>query len=219
MKVGTDSVLLGSWATVNPNQHILDIGTGTGLLSIMLAQKVNGKCTIDAIEIEEGSLKDASVNISECPWSECIKLHFADFNKFTGTTLYDVIISNPPFYEGAYSDEPSRNVARSARSNLSFEQLLTGANSQLKWEGKMYMILPFEVLKKIEVKARKLNLYIIDLVSIKPSPKKPANRVMIELLKTSTIQHQINQTLIIKQDATHYSKEFISLTKDYYLDL
>ena len=219
MKVGTDSVLLGSWATIQAHEKVLDIGTGTGLLSIMLAQKANGKCHIDAIELDQNALLDAAKNIAICKWKDCIRLHPQDFNTFQSTTVYDLIISNPPFYEGAISPIQSRNIARSSLANLDFKSLLSGASKLLKWQGKLLLVLPSNILNKVSIQAKLFNLTITRKLIIYPITNKATNRVLVEFCKTEDNYEPITNELTIRTPELTYTKEYINLTKDFYLNL
>jgi len=219
MKVGTDSVLLGSWAIIYPDEKILDIGAGTGLLSIMLAQKANGKCNIDAVELDQDALLDAAKNIALCKWANSIHLHRQDFNTYQSASSYDLIISNPPFYEGAASPILSRNIARSSLAYLDFKSLLSGASNLLEWEGRFYLVLPSDVLKKLSNQAKQVNLIIKRKLIVYPSPNKAANRVLVEFCKSEEIYEPIIEKLIIRTTDLNYTQEYIDLTKDFYLNL
>ncbi len=222
MKVGTDSVLLGAWAEIYPEESILDIGTGTGLLSLMLAQKVLGKCTVDAVEIDEGAIKDSKTNFKNSDWGNSITLHECDFNNFNSDILYDVIISNPPFFEGLAPEITSRSMARNASDKLSYKHLLEKAENLLQNEGRFYLILPKEYFEKVVKIGVNNNLKVTSLVNIKPKLGKPTNRVLLELIKNldTSPQHVLNQEeLIIRNEENEYSDEHKAFTKDYYLHL
>ena len=219
MKVGTDSVILGSWAIINPDERALDIGTGTGLLSLMLAQKVDGNCTIDAIEIDEAAILDADTNFKNSKWGNSITHHNSDFNKYNTETLYDVIITNPPFFEGLAPEITNRSIARNASDKLSYKNLLERASKLLQDEGRMYLILPQEYYDKAVKLGQENNLQVRKQLNIKPKNDKPINRVLIELIKKSDRNIKtINQEELIVRDVNNqYTKEHIELTKDFYL--
>lgn len=221
MKVGTDGVLLGAWARVNPNEHVLDIGTGTGLLSLMLAQKVEGQCKIEAIEIEKGALKDADQNISNFKWRDSIKLIDQDFNSFAPNKTYDVIISNPPFFEGLAPEINSRSIARNASDKLSYENLISRATQLLKNSGRFYLILPNEYLRKVINIAHSFGLGIQKQLNIKPKVNKPINRVLIKLSKIANQEVEttnlIQDELVIRTTNNIYTAEHKYLTREYYL--
>jgi len=218
MKVGTDSVLLGAWVKIKPKEHILDIGTGTGILSLMLAQKVNGNCQIDAIEIDAEAMKDACLNFKNSPWPNSLKLIQQDFNLFESDDLYDVIISNPPFFEGLAPEHKGRSIARNASNKLNFSNLLGGAAKNLKERGRFYLIIPFENFEKIIGLAITNGLQITRQLNAKPKSNKPINRVLMELTK---IQHPVEKViieeLIVRAKDNSYSKQHSLLTGSYYL--
>lgn len=221
MKVGTDSVLLGSWARINPFEHVLDIGTGTGLLSLMLAQKVEGQCTIDAIEIDESAIIDARKNFKNSKWNTSINLINQDFNSFETKGQYDVIISNPPFFEGLAPSVFTRSIARNASDKLSYENLIKGASKLLVLEGRFYLIIPNEYYAKVIIIATSNNLSLNNQLNIKPKANKPINRILVELVKKRTNRTTTNYTeeLIIRNDSNNYTVEHKILTKSYYLEL
>jgi len=222
MKVGTDSVLLGSWATINPNERALDIGTGTGLLSLMLAQKVDGNCIIDAVEVEEGAILDADSNIKHSKWQNSIKLHNKDFNEFKTDSLYDVIITNPPFFEGLAPENATRSIARNASDKLSYKNLLERASKLLREGGRMYLILPYEYFNKVIKLGLENNLQVRNQLALKPKNDKPINRVLIEFIKDfepePRTQSKNHSTLIVRNAQNLYTTEHINLTKAYYLN-
>ncbi len=218
MKVGTDSVLLGSWAKVNTEEQILDIGTGTGILPLMLAQKVDGNCKIDAIEIDKSAIIDARINFDNSTWKSSLKLIEDDFNAFETNTQYDVIISNPPFFEGLAPTQKSRSTARNASDKLSYDNLINRASQLLKQSGRMYLIIPVENYKKVILLAKENALALKSKLSLRPKLSKPINRVLIELVKevgfTGTAAAQ---ELVIRNEENKYSSLHKLLTEDYYL--
>jgi len=218
MKVGTDSVLLGAWAIVNPKERILDIGTGTGILSLMLAQKVNGDCQIDAIEIDKQAIKDAQLNFKNSFWSNSLKLIQKDFNLFESDGLYDVIISNPPFFEGLASSNRSRSIARNASHKLSYKNLITGVSKLLMEEGRFYLIIPQEYFEKVIFIGKANGLHLFKQLNIMPKLEKPINRVLIGLIKTTNpVKTENLERLIVRSEDNLYTKEHRLLTGAYYL--
>ncbi len=218
MKVGTDSVLLGAWAKINPKEHVLDIGTGTGILSLMLAQKVNGNCKIEAIEIENSAIIDAQINFKNSKWSASLNLIENDFNLYKFSTSYDVIISNPPFFEGLAPTHKSRSTARNASDKLSYKNLISKASQLLKKSGRIYLVIPMENYEKVIQLASNNGLELKSKLSLRPKLGKAVNRVLIELVKEGEFSGTlISNELIIRNEENIYTCEHRLLTKEYYL--
>jgi tRNA1Val (adenine37-N6)-methyltransferase len=193
----------------------------------MLAQKVEGNCSIEAVEFDNEAIIDAQINIDACKWSNSIRLHNVDFTAYQPKKLFDVIISNPPFFEGLASTVKNRSIARSAADKLSYKNLLKGAANLLKNEGRIYLVLPSDSLNKIELLAEKNNLEIIKQLNVKPKIDKPINRVMLELRKKQDefLPSQFKDSgvrtkeMIIRDEHNKYTNDHILFTKDYYLKL
>ncbi len=218
MKVGTDSVLLGAWARVKPHEQIMDIGTGTGILPLMLAQKVNGICQIDAVEIDSLAIIDAQINFKNSKWSASLNLIENDFNLYEFSTHYDVIISNPPFFEGLAPTKKSRSTARNASDKLSYKVLINNASQLLKQLGRIYLVIPMENYGKVIQLASDNGLELKSKLSLRPKLGKPINRVLIELAKRGEFSGTlISNELIIRNEENIYTCEHRLLTKEYYL--
>lgn len=218
MKVGTDGVLLGAWVHTNGAKKILDIGTGTGLIALMLAQK--STASIDAIDIDKDAYDQAKENVKNSEWKNRIHVyhsslqHFANFSK----NKYDLIVSNPPFFADAYkAGTEARNIARHTDETLSFNDLITGVKNLLQPDGKFCVILPFKEGNDFVEKAEADNLYIQKLTRVKTKTKKQEKRLMIEfgLQKSNPLEDDI----VIQEEDLSFTKEYIELTKDYYLGL
>jgi tRNA1Val (adenine37-N6)-methyltransferase len=224
MKVTTDSCLFGAWVarTVQAKNgqagNALDIGSGTGLLSLMLAQK-NPTTIIDAIEIDPAAAKQAEQNIRESPWKERINITSADVKDFRFTKKYDVIISNPPFYENELkSSNKIRNTAHHNESLLLTE--LTGIISDhLSPEGYFYLLLPYK--RGNEIKKLLLNLFdITHMLLVRQSTKHDFFRIMLEgKLKSANTSEIKIEGVAITNDRKEYTDEFTGLLKEYYLHL
>lgn len=217
MKVSTDSVLLGAWVNCDGADTILDIGTGTGLLSLMLAQRTVAR--IDAIDIEEGAIEDARANARRSPWREKISISKADFRTFAHShpAHYDLLISNPPYFEHSLKTScEKKNMARHT-DTLTYEELLRGAQEALTERGKLSVILPWEKKAIIIDLAGKEGLYYQKGTNIKPTPHKNFNRVMMQFGR----EHRrcaTEDTLQIRDEKGLYTFEYRELTKDYYKD-
>ena len=217
MKVGTDGVLLGAWCNTDNALEVLDIGTGSGLIAIMIAQR-NPDCIIDAVEIDAKSCDQAAINASLCPWSSRIKVHnipFQDFHKQSGLT-YDLIVSNPPwFLNSLLNPDSERSAARHCWS-LTTDELIEGIKDLMKPGGIFCMIMPVPEALLFIKKAVKRNLHCRKLTMVLPNPDKPPKRLLMEFRHH---EGEIkNSELIIELGRRHeYSDNFKALTKDFYL--
>ncbi len=218
MKVGTDGVLLGTWCSVEGKKNILDVGCGTGLISLMMAQR-NVNAHIQAIEIDEDAAQQAYENASKTEWDHRIEVHHISFQDFVASEAekYDLIVSNPPFFtDSLKNDSLKKSMARHDES-LSFSDLLSGVSEVLHKDGCFSVVLPFDQ-KEIFVLLAKINgLYLNRIMYVKPTPTKEVKRVLMEFsFYNITI---VEEELIVEEFGRHqYSEKFKELTKDFYLD-
>jgi tRNA1Val (adenine37-N6)-methyltransferase len=217
MKVGIDGVLLGAWVDTSGAERILDIGTGTGLIALMMAQKAPN-AQVDAIEIDAEACREADFNVQQSTWADRIRVQGISFQDFleTATGKYDLIVSNPPFFaNGVKAPEKNRSQARHADS-LPLDVLISGANRLLQEKGRMALVLPFETLQEIEKLAAINRLFISGLCRIKPNPIKPEFRILIEL---ANFECPVQESgLMIEFEKHHdYTPKYRELTKDFYL--
>ncbi|MFA9388260.1 MAG: tRNA1(Val) (adenine(37)-N6)-methyltransferase [Prolixibacteraceae bacterium] len=218
MRVGTDGVLLGAWAEAEKATTILDIGTGTGVIALMLAQRSNAQ--IDAIDIEEGAIKDAGFNFNQSPWAERMTVVHCSIQEYVGQTakLYDCIVSNPPFFSNSLkSKQMEKSLARHT-DTLSFEELIDGVAKLLKHTGRFCVILPIEAKIEMITIASKFKLYPSRITQVKPNPLKPVKRVLIKFQFESLNLKE--DELIIETETRHtYTSGFIQFVKAFYLNL
>lgn len=214
MKVGTDGVLLGAWAGVGTAGRVLDIGTGTGLIALMAAQR-NPTACIDAIEIEPVAYGQALENVSESPWADRIRLHLTSLQDFNPPIRYDSIVCNPPFFKNSTKTPDSgRTMARHA-DTLPHEELIAHSARLLSEQGSFCFILPpAETLALLQT-ARQYRLYPFRITSVLPNPGKPPKRYLVHLVpyRTETTENE----LIIEISRHRYSQEYKELTQDFYL--
>jgi len=219
MKIGTDGVLLGAWATINHNPFsVLDIGTGTGILPLMLAQRSHAE-TIEALEIDDAAFEQAAENFENSPWADRLFCYHAGFNEFVEEIddKYDLIISNPPFYSENYKTEnPQRDLARFTDA-LPFEHLLYGTAKLLGNNGKASFIIPFSEEINFISLAEKMNLYPNRITRVKGTNTSDIKRSLLEFSFTKTAID--SSELTIETSRHQYTEEYINLTKDFYLKM
>jgi len=219
MKVGTDAVLLGAWSSVtnNPNS-ILDIGAGTGILAMMLAQRCSAEL-IDAIEIDDNAFEQCVDNFENAPWSDRLYCYHASLKELVDEIedKYELIISNPPFYSEDYkTSDNSRDLARFSDA-LPVEQLIASVSKLLAMDGQFSVIIPFKDKKHFIETALNYGLFVNRILNVKGNPKALIKRSLIEF---SFHENEINkEELIIETERHQYTKEYINLTKDFYLKM
>ena len=215
MKVGTDGVLLGAWTPVATARTILDVGTGTGLIALMLAQRSPSQACITALEIDSEACLQAEENVSRSPWKNQIKVCQGDFKKMHFEDNFDLITSNPPYFANSLTcPDKSRTIARHAES-LGYEELLRGVKMHLAEEGLFTVIIPNEAFEVMNGIAQEQGLYLMkQLCVLTKLGGIPKRRLLCFSKKQRDCQ---TDSLLIEQENHQYSNEYISLTKDYYL--
>ena len=212
MKVGTDGVLLGAWASVQGAHRILDIGTGTGLVALMLAQRSMPDANIVALEIDEAAAGQAKENVARSPWKDRIEVVKQDFLFYQSPDKFDVIVSNPPYFNASLkcSDE-QRNKARH-NDSLTYEELLAGVSGLLSQEGTFTIVIPMDVGEQIKTLAHKYELY-------------PSRQLFIITPKRTLISFRFTkqtcetEELLTETSRHQYSEKYIELTRDFYLKM
>lgn len=215
-KVGTDGVLLGAWVRIKEeDSHILDVGTGSGLIALMLAQRTGTAIRIDGVEIEEDDAKQATENVRQSPWPEKISIHPAAVQQFFPEKKYDLIISNPPYFVNSLlPPEKKRSQARHTHQ-LSFEDLLMAASRLLTKQGRLAVILPYaEGLKFIDL-ARSFYLIPARTTTFRSRVHKPAERLLLELTIEGVLEDE--SELILYGQGENWSEDYQKLTGEFYL--
>lgn len=218
MKVGTDGVILGAWTRTDHARTILDVGTGTGLLALMLAQKCSN-ADIDAIEIDESAAKQARENVQGSKFRDRIRVFNISFQEYSGTVeedYYDLIISNPPYFtaskQGPVQD---RNLARHD-DRLSLNLIIEGACKMLSGTGRLNLILPASVRGKLDILLNEKGLFINRMLEIIPTPGKNAVRICFEISRQPS--KLLVEQMIVETGKRHqYSEEYKLLTSPFYL--
>ncbi len=219
MKVCTDACLFGAYIAEEIQQHpvfnILDIGTGTGLLSLMLAQKTSTQ--IDAVEIDRQAYEQAEENIGQSKYSKSITAFHCSIADFLPDNKYDVIISNPPFFEDDLLSANEKNNSAKHNSTLTLQQLLNNIDRLLNATGFFAVLLPHHRSNYFEEEAAKLNFHLTKKNLVKQTPQHNYFRAILIFSRSKSIAQKIELT--IKNEGGDYSEEFIELLKDYYLYL
>ncbi|MBW8199644.1 tRNA1(Val) (adenine(37)-N6)-methyltransferase [Flagellimonas abyssi] len=219
MKVGTDGVLLGAWASLaNQPESILDIGAGTGLIALQLAQRSSAE-TIDAIELDDAAYEQCVANFEASPWGDRLFCYHAGFDEFVGEMddKYDLIVSNPPFYaEDVTSGDTSRDTARQ-NSSLPFDELLQGVPQFLTEKGTFAVIVPFKEEESFVELAKRVGLFPNRITRVKGNPDSDFKRSLMEF---SFFDDQTNiDTLTIEKERHQYTEAYIKLTQAFYLKM
>lgn len=216
-KVGTDGVLLGACADVTGKKKILDIGTGTGLISLMLAQR--GDAEIVAIEPDFESFKQASENIALSKWCSRIKVEkclLQDY--FPGNPWFDLIVTNPPYFiDSLKNPDPARSAARH-NVTLTHSDLLSGAERLLEEEGSFQLILPFAEGNIFIAEAQEYGFYCNSIIKVKSTPKSEIKRLILGFSRKK--KKSTEKFLTIEKGKRHdFTEEYVALVKDFYLKL
>jgi tRNA1Val (adenine37-N6)-methyltransferase len=221
MKVCTDACVFGAFIVARIKneelrmKNLLDIGSGTGLLSLMIAQK--NSVHIDAVEIDAGAYEQTKDNFESSPWRERLNVFNIDVQQFAADKKYDCIISNPPFFEDDLrSDDEQKNKAKHD-SSLTLLQLLNVVDKNLSGDGSFMVLLPFHRLHYFEAEAKKTGLFIDEKLFIKQTPTHNFFRGCLSFSRKETKPHTTE--LSIKNKEGNYTDEFTGLLKDYYLHL
>lgn len=220
MKIGTDGVLLGAWTPIHNNPFsILDIGSGTGIIALMLAQRSQAE-QIDAVEIDEEAYEQSVDNFEKSPWSERLFCYHAGLDELVEEPEdeYDLIVSNPPFYNEDYKTESiQRDIAR-FQDAMPFEDLIEAAALLLSENGVFSVIIPFKEETVFLAIAKEYQLYPIMITRVKGSPTTEVKRSLLAFGRQKNPETIIDELII--ETARHiYTPEYITLTKAFYLKM
>lgn len=216
MKVGTDGCLLGAWFCTDGSQRILDIGSGTGLISMMAAQRCNAK--IVGIEIDAIAAERAKANANKSPWGNRIEIIHSDLQNYTSEEPFDTIVSNPPYFSNSLKcDNEQRSLARHDDS-LSPALFFTKSQELLSCKGKISLILPTDTIDKWINEATFKGFSTHRITQIQTTPRKAPKRALIELRRDNCIAPQ-KEILILESSPGRYSDEACRLLRDFYLKI
>lgn len=216
MKVGTDSVLLGAWAFHNNPRYILDVGTGTGLLALMMAQRFPS-ARIYGVEINPEAARLARENVAESKWKDRIEIIYMDYLSYTPPKdiLFDLIVSNPPFFSNSLnSPDPDRTLARH-QLGLNQNALIGKAAAHINQDGYFSVVLPFQGSRSFIDECYEMGLYLNRMTRIFPVPGKECKRVLMSFSALNTEVR--DDELVLEKFGRHgYSDEYLFLVKEFY---
>lgn len=214
MKVGTDGVLLGAWCDVANAHRMLDVGTGCGLISLMVAQR-NASALIHGIDIDDGAIAEAQYNFAQSPWTSRLSAEIADFNQFD-SGAYDLIVSNPPFFNnGVLPPSTSRTLARHS-TTLTIEALIGRCSSLLSPEGVIAIITPADVELAVRRCIVQFGLGLRRFTRVVPVAGAPVKRLLWEIVASDV--ETVVDTITIAQENHSYTQQYRELTSGFYLD-
>ena len=219
MKVNTDGVLLGAAATLDAGDgRILDVGTGTGTIALMLAQRLSTQSdhfTITGIDIDEPSASEAAQNFAASPWSEKLSALHCHLLDFKPEAPFDLIISNPPYFEGDLkAPAERRNAARHGDSSLSYAQLISFASAFLSARGRLSIILPCSEEVRVLREAASAGLHPFRILRIKTSAAKPLTRSIVEFARE---RQPLKEEILIMKEQGSNTSQYNSLVSDFYI--
>ena len=240
MKVNTDGVLLGAAMTISPSDRtMLDVGTGTGTIALMAAQRLSSAILnsssvilnsssvilnevknprIDAIDIDEASASEASANFINSPWNSILKAHHLSLEEFAASaeTVYDLIFSNPPYFEDSLTAPDERkSTARHTSDGLSYRDIFEFAKDRLSENGRVSLVLPADQEAALTRYARMCGLYLFRILRVRTVPRKAPSRSIAEFSITRCAE--LSEELLTIQDEGKYTQEYLSRTGDFYL--
>lgn len=220
MKVGTDGVLLGAWTAVDGAKRLLDIGTGTGLVALMLAQRSSLEARITAIEIDSSAADQASENVSCSPWVDRIEVRHQDIKNCVVAEKFDVIVSNPPYYKHALRcPDEQRNAARHDGC-LTYDQLLQAVSMLLDAKGEFTVVIPMDAAEEFRTIASRYGLLPIRLLRVLTKPGVSPKRILMTFAFESVDRGVLEEKELLIEESRHcYSAEYIALTKAFYLKM
>ena len=220
MKIGTDGVLLGAWAPIGNNpQSILDIGTGTGIIALMLAQRSSAN-QIDALDIDENAYEQATDNFEISPWNDRLFCFHAALDEFVEEPEdeYDIIVSNPPFHTEDYkSSNDQRDLARFSDA-MPFEDLIEAVALLLSENGIFSVVIPFKEEENFVALAKEQELFPLKITRVKGTPSTGTKRSLLAFSRNSNSNFPVDELII--ETARHiYTPQYTALTKDFYLKM
>ena len=231
MKVGTDGVLLGAWCPVDSRASsskssksfkgfkVLDVGTGSGLIALMVAQRLQG-AQITAIDIDAGAVEQAQYNFSVSPWSDRLDCQQTALQELEGEGKYDLIVSNPPYFQDSLKNPDSQRAMARHTDTLSYDELLANSARLLTENGTLSLVLPIEAKSQIIAQAQVYGLFPTHITYVYPKPGKAAKRLLIALSPNSpivSVTDRVPDSLTLESEDAPRSEAYKELTKEFYL--
>lgn len=218
MRVGTDGVLLGAWIDLENARYVLDIGTGTGVIALMIAQR--SAAIIDAIDIEAGAIADARLNFAHSPWANRLNLTHISIQEWVKQAgkKYDCIVSNPPFFQNSIqSVSPQKSIARHT-TNLNYQELFESVSLLLNTSGAFSIVVPSDTKQQLVEYANQKGLYLTKITKVVPKPGKPCKRLLLQFKFQQ--DHALENELMLETEVKHvYTQQAIDMLKNFYLNL
>lgn len=215
MKVGTDGVLLGAWAQTLDAERVLDLGTGSGLIALMIAQ-ITARAQITALDIDEAATRQAQHNVAFSPWAARIRVVQEDFCKWDSPQLFDAIITNPPFFrETLQAPNYQRALARHTQAGLDFSTLISRCAQSLRLGGSLQLIVPKQAEKELLSLARLHHFFPLRITDVHTVEHKPPKRILIHWVKGIPVDCQ-HTTLVLMRNGQR-SEEYSALCQAFYL--
>jgi tRNA1Val (adenine37-N6)-methyltransferase len=215
-KVGTDGVLLGAWVNVENCTRILDIGTGSGVIALMLAQRTSDNTTIDAIEIEKEDAVQATENVASAPWHKRVTVHHQPVQRFFPAHRYDLIVSNPPYFINSYEPSDERRAQARHTVSLSFEELLATVKRLLEPHGRFAVVLPYQEGLQFIAQAESSSLYCMRKCGFRARKHKAIERWLLEFSFHRTFPEE-SEMILYEGKSEDWTEGYKMLTKEFYL--
>ena len=218
MKVGTDGVLLGAWVNVASAASVLDVGTGTGLIALMMAQR--SEASIKGIEIERKAAEEATMNVLNSPWHERIQIINTSFQDFVkgNPSSFDLIVSNPPFFTNSKKSKCELLAMAKHNYMLPTADLVKGAAQLLKTDGKLAVIIPAGSARTFEELAVKEQLHIVRKTEVRPNSWKEPHRHLLEFGRMGGTTPETDTISIHNDDGCDFTPQYKTLTREFYLN-
>ncbi len=217
MKVGTDGVLIGCWCDTTDAKRVLDIGTGTGLIALMVAQRSTNDCQITGIEIDTDAAEQAHENVASSPWPNRIDIVGEKLQDYLPSCQFDLIVSNPPYFTNALKAPDAKRSAARHNDSLTVEDIVHFATKNLSEKGKLAVVLPCEEGKRLLAESIACGLHVRHTTWVKTTINKTPKRMLVEVGKEKP-QRETEDTLVLSNgNNNEKTDQFINLVKDFYL--